>query len=117
MNSNQLLAQPRSTPAKAIDETARQKFIPGSKQRGYFARQDWRAIHPFIVNLDCRNKQVQQSLATYAPTRVFDSSDLELRIWGGGSAGYVGGVNGSGIALTPDFLALLNDTLCRPAPA
>lgn len=103
--------QPRSMPAKAIYEAARQKSIPVSKQRGYFTRQDWRDIQPFIVNLDYRNKQVQQALATYAPTRVFDSSGLDLRIWGGGSAGSVGGVNGFGIALTADFLALLNETL------
>lgn len=64
-----------------------------------------------MPHLAYRNKQVQQALAKYAPTRVFDSPDLELRIWGGGSAGYVGGVNGSGIALAPDFLALLSDAL------
>ncbi len=103
--------QPRPTPAKSIYETARKKFIPGSKERGYFTREDWRAIQPFIVNLDYRNKQVQQALARYAPTRVFDSDDLDLRIWGGGSAGYIGGINGFGIALSPDFSALLNESL------
>ncbi|MCU0772226.1 MAG: CRISPR-associated helicase Cas3' [Verrucomicrobia bacterium] len=103
--------QPRSTPAKAIYVAARQKFIPGSKQRGYFTRQDWRDIQPFILNLDYRGKQAQQALAKYAVTHAFDADDLELRIWSAGNGGYAGGFNGTGITFQPEFDQLLSGGL------
>lgn len=102
--------QPCATPAKAIYETARQKFIPGSKERGYFTRKDWRAIQPFIVNLDYRNKAAQVALARYAQP-AFDDDGTGLRIWNAGSGGYVGGLNGTGITFNPEFDQLLSGGL------
>lgn len=102
--------RPCATPAKAIYESARQKFIPGSKERGYFTREDWRAIQPFIVNLDYRNKAAQIALARYAQS-AFDDEATELRIWNAGSGGYVGGLNGTGITFSPEFDQLLSGGL------
>lgn len=102
--------QPCATPAKAIYESARQKFIPGSKERGYFTREDWRAIQPFIVNLDYRNKAAQIALARYAQS-AFDDETTELRIWNAGSGGYVGGLKGTGIMFNPQFDQLLSGGL------
>ncbi len=102
--------QPCATPAKAIYELARQKFIPGSKERGYFTRQHWRSIQPFIVNLDYRNKAAQFALKQYAQS-AFDDEATELRIWNAGSGGYVGGLNGTGITFKPEFDQLLSGGL------
>lgn len=87
--------QPADTPARAIYERARLQNIPGSKAKGYFTRDDWRRIQPHIVNVDFRQKAVQAALARHSRP-VFDASDLELRVWDAGTAGYIGGPNGTG---------------------
>lgn len=101
--------EPQSTPAKAIYEVARQKFIPGSEERGYFTRDDWRAIQPFIVNIDYRNKAAQAALAKYAQSAF--GGDVGIKIWNAGSGGYVGGLNGTGITFNPEFDQLLSGGL------
>ncbi|MGO9528295.1 MAG: CRISPR-associated helicase Cas3' [Verrucomicrobiia bacterium] len=95
--------KPQQTPALAIYEQAR--------PRGFFTAEDWRQLQPYILNLDFRSKNVQASLAKYAD-HAFDSEDCELRIWRAGTAGYIGGLNGTGIELKdPDFGPLLQGGL------
>jgi CRISPR-associated endonuclease/helicase Cas3 len=87
--------QPADTPARAIYERAKLQNIPGTKAKGYFTREDWRCIQPCILSVDFRQKAVQAALAKHSRP-VFDASDLELRIWDAGNAGYSGGLNGTG---------------------
>jgi CRISPR-associated endonuclease/helicase Cas3 len=87
--------QPADTPARAIYERAKLQNIPGTKAKGYFTREDWRRIQPYILSVDFRQKAVQAALAKHSRS-VFDASDLELRIWDAGNAGYSGGLNGTG---------------------
>lgn len=87
--------QPSDTPARAIYERAHMQNIPGTKARGYFTRDDWRRLQPYILSVDFRQKVVEAALARYSRP-AFDSTDLELRIWDAGSAGYVGGLHGAG---------------------
>jgi len=94
---DQLLnGEPANTEAWTIYEAARKRPIPGASSYGWFTRDDWRRLQPFILNLDYRNKTTQIALARYGRP-VFDSDDVELRIWGAGNAGYIGGLNGTGI--------------------
>jgi CRISPR-associated endonuclease/helicase Cas3 len=91
-----LNGKPNTTEARAIYEAARKRPIPGGAGYGWFTRDDWRRLQPFILNLDYRNKTVQTALSRYTHP-VFDSDEMELRIWDAGSAGYIGGINGTGI--------------------
>lgn len=87
--------QPSETPARAIYERAKMQNMPGTKAKGYFTREDWRRMQPYILSVDSRQKAVHSTLAKYSRP-VFDSADLELRIWDAGTAGYIGGLNGTG---------------------
>jgi len=96
------------TEAWATYEAARKRPIPDGAGYGWFTRDDWRRLQPFILNLDYRNKTAQLALSRYARP-VFDSNDAELKIWGAGNAGYSGGINGTGIELAPDSTDLLKE--------
>lgn len=95
--------QTKDTPAKSIYEVARQRIINGGV-KGYFTANDWRQIQPYVLNLDYRNNEARQALAKYASEEVFGSN---LRVWGAGDAGYIGGLHGTGIILEPSFVQLL----------
>ncbi len=100
--------EPVSTPAQAIYDAARKRPIPGGQGYGWFTRDEWRQLQPYILNLDYRNKTAQVALAHYARP-VFDSTDDELKIWGAGNSGYNGGLNGIGIEFAPDSTDLLRE--------
>lgn len=100
--------KPGRTAAWAIYEAARKRPIPGGQSDGWFTRDEWRRLQPYILNIDYRNRTAQAALARYARP-VFDSDDAELRIWGAGNAGYSGGLNGTGIEFAPDSTDLLKE--------
>nr|WP_321349230.1 CRISPR-associated endonuclease Cas3'' [uncultured Methanoregula sp.] len=89
--------KPVSTPARAIHEAARMRRIPGEASHGWFTREDWRRIQPWIVALDSRSKTVQATLRPYTEPVFAPDDGLDLRIWQAGNAGYLGGLNGTGI--------------------
>ena len=103
----------RNTVADAIYRVAtirlpyKRKGKKGNEEeahRGYFTRDDWRTIQPFIVNLDFRSKANQA--ATARLERAFDSEDYDLCLWKE-SLGYDGGLHGCGIILNPETQAAL----------
>lgn len=100
--------EPVRTPAWAIYDAARKRPIPGGQGYGWFSRDEWRQLQPYILNLDYRNKTARAALARYARP-VFDSDDNELKIWGAGNSGYAGGLNGTGIQFAPDSTDLLKE--------
>jgi len=100
--------EPVRTPAWAIYDAARKRPIPGGQGYGWFTRDEWRQLQPYILNLDYRNKTVRAALGLYARP-VFDSDDDELKIWGAGNSGYNGGLNGTGIEFAPDSTNLLKE--------
>jgi CRISPR-associated endonuclease/helicase Cas3 len=100
--------EPVRTPAWAIYDAARKRPIPGGQGYGWFTRDEWRRLQPFILNLDYRNKAARAALARYARP-VFDSDDDGLKIWGAGNSGYTGGLNGTGIEFAPDSTDLLKE--------
>lgn len=72
--------------------------------RGYFTRDDWRKIQPYILNLDFRPKANREEIAKLK--RAFDADDYDLRLWDNGP-GYDGELNGAGIILKPETQAAL----------
>ena len=101
--------EPVRTAAWAIYDAARKRPIPGGQGSGWFTRDEWRRLQPYILNLDYRNKTTQAALAHYG-RHVFSPDDgLELKIWGAGNAGYNGGLNGTGIEFEADSTDLLKE--------
>lgn len=91
---------PMPTPARSIYEEASKRRIAGEKTHGWFTRDEWRKIQPWIVALDSRSKEVRVALDRYG-NHVFAPDDgLELLIWNAGNAGYLGGTNGTGVNFT-----------------
>lgn len=89
--------EPVPTPARSIFELAAKRTIKGEKYHGWFTQDDWRKIQPWILNLDSRSKDIRTALHHYSE-HIFSPDDgLELRIWKAGNAGYIGGLNGTGI--------------------
>jgi len=101
------------TPARQIYEAARMRLPYRRKgkrgqeeadHRGYFTRDDWRQIQPYILNMDFRLKASQPEIVGLR--RAFDSDDYDLRLWDD-SLRYDGGLNGCGIILEQTTQAAL----------
>ncbi len=96
------------TPAKVVYDAAA-KRLPYKRNtkkgreeeahRGYFTRDDWRRIQPYILNMDFRSKANQAEIARLR--RAFDADDYDLRLWDD-SLRYDGGLNGCGIILNAE---------------
>jgi CRISPR-associated endonuclease/helicase Cas3 len=101
------------TPARSIYDAAA-KRLPCKRtskkgqeeeaHRGYFTRDDWRAIQPYILNMDFRPEKNRAEITSLG--RAFDAYDYDLRVWVDGLR-YEGGLDGSGIVLNPETQAAL----------
>jgi len=92
--------EPVPTPARSIHQAASKRRIVGENTCGWFTQDDWRKIQPWIVALDSRSKDVQAALRKYSDHVFAPDDGLELRVWRAGNAGYIGGLNGTGINFT-----------------
>jgi len=82
----------QGTPGGQKYDDAQSRWRGKNKRSGYFTREDWREIQPFIINLPfhlTRNKDVNSRLE-----KAFNDESAGLYVWNGQ---YHGGLLGTGI--------------------
>ncbi len=85
---------PEDAEAKAVYERA--------ERRGFFVREDWRALQPYIINLPRHSTQRSPYRENLMPS--FDP-DCGLYLWYGGYSGGTGGVGITFDGLSPEDYA------------
>jgi CRISPR-associated endonuclease/helicase Cas3 len=81
------------TEANTIYETACSRFDSRRGKKGYFSRDEWRKIQPYIINLSQHSNAEQKEAIRWNMRPAFDKEN-SLFVWNGV---YQGGLTGVGI--------------------